>query len=85
MHLRLPWFAVSGPDAKRPAHPSEDKRRTEQMLCGATLELNDYSDTTSLQQALASSLHMPAEVLTAKPNTGPKSVHDMHYMLYNST
>ena len=84
MHLRPPWSAVSGPDAKRPAQPSEDKRNSEQMLCAATLELNDYSDTTSLQQATASLLHLPAEVLTAKPHAGPKSIHHMH-VLQNST
>ena len=73
----LPWSAVSGPDAERPAHPCEDKRRSEQMLCAATLDLNDYADTASLQQALASLPHMPAEVLTTEPLSVPNSLHNM--------
>ena len=72
-----PYPAVSGPDAKRPAHPCEDKRRSEEMLCAAILDLNDYNDTASLQQALASLPQMPAEVLTTNPHSGPKSLHNM--------
>ena len=47
------------------------------MLCAATLDLNDYSDTASLQQALASLPHMPAEVLHTKPYSGPYSEHNI--------
>lgn len=70
------WSAVSGPDAQRPAHPCEDKRRSEQMLCAATIDLNDYTDPASLQQALASLPHTPAEVPTAKP----PSEYDIHVL-----
>ena len=46
------------------------------MLCAATIDLNDYTDPASLQQALASLPHTPAEVPRAKPH----SVHNMHVL-----